>query len=161
MSDIIKNIIGSLFSAFIIALVLGVWNDYYFKKENITGYWKVSFVTTESSYNKYIGLKTYYDFILNQNGRTIIGTGEKISEDSVNGIIEYENGKRAHLNLTAGINYKVFSASTIDLIYKENGRKRESSTVLKLTIESSNKITGSFISTIASSKGTVIFERVQ
>jgi len=161
MSDILKSIIGSIVSALIIALALGVWNDYYFKKDNLTGYWKVSFVTTESSYKNYIGLKTYYDFILNQDGRRIVGTGEKVSEDSVNGIIEYKNGKRTHLNLTVGINYKVFSASTIDLIYKEKGRKRDSSTVLNLTIESPNKIRGSFISTIASSKGTVTFERVQ
>jgi hypothetical protein len=161
MSDIFKSIIGSIVSALIIALALGVWNDYYFKKDNLTGYWKVSFLTTESSYKNYIGLKTYYDFILNQDGRRIVGTGEKVSEDSVNGIIEYKNGKRTHLNLTAGINYKIFSASTIDLIYKEKGRKRDSSTVLNLNIESPNKIIGSFISTIASSKGTVTFERVQ
>jgi hypothetical protein len=91
MSDIFKSIIGSIVSAIIIALALGVWNDYYFKKDNLTAYWKVSFVTTESSYKNYICLKAYYDFILNQDGRRTVGTGEKVSEDFVNRIIEYKN----------------------------------------------------------------------
>lgn len=160
MSDISKSVIGSLISAVLIAVLFGFWNDYVYKKDRLTGYWKVELETVGSSYSKYRGLKTYYEFIIGQNVNSLNGTGEKISEDSVNGPVEYDTDKRTHLEFEGALTYRVFSKNTVDILYKENGRKRPSSTILNLVVESSEKMSGTFISTIASSKGNVVFTRV-
>lgn len=77
MKGILGNVAGSLISAVVIAIVFGLWNDYFYKRDQLTGFWKVEFETKSSSYNKYIGLKTYYDFIIGQAGNSISGTAEK------------------------------------------------------------------------------------
>ncbi len=69
MSDITKNIISSIVSALLIALILSIWNDHIFKSDRLTGYWNVEFETKQSSYSKFIGLKTYCDFVINQEGK--------------------------------------------------------------------------------------------
>ena len=160
MSDISKSVIGSLISAVLITVLFSLWNDYIYKKDQLTGYWEVEFETIETSYSKYRGLKTYYEFIIGQKGHGLDGTGEKISEDSVNGVIEYDADKRTHLDFDGVITYRVFSRNTVDITYKENGRKRPSSTILNLVIESRDRMSGTFISTIASSKGKVIFTKI-
>ncbi len=160
MSDITKNITGSIISALLIALIISLWNDYLYKRDRLTGYWKVEFETTESSYSKYIGLKTYFDFVINQEGNRLVGSGEKISEDSVNGVIEYESAKRVHIELTGAVRYRVFSKNTVDIRYVEEGRKRQSSTIVKLRIESPESMVGSYISTIAGSRGIAKFTKV-
>ncbi|MFT6915496.1 MAG: hypothetical protein ACJAWL_001805 [Motiliproteus sp.] len=160
MSDISKNIIGSLLSAILITLLFSLWNDYVYKKDQLTGYWEVEYETLESSYIKYQGLKMYYELILGQKGSLLQGTGEKVSEDSSNGIIEYDADKRAHIEFEGFLTYRFFSKNTVDITYKENGRKRPSSTILNLVVESNDKMSGTFISSIASSKGSVIFTRV-
>ena len=99
-------------------------------------------------------------FVIGQTGKTLSGTGEKVSENSVNGNFEYDPGKRAHLELEGSLSYRVFSENTVDIVYKENGRKRTSSTILNLVIESNDTMTGTFISTIASSKGSVKLTRI-
>ncbi|MCE9679246.1 hypothetical protein LZP69_08670 [Shewanella sp. AS1] len=160
MSEITKNVTGSLISAIVIALVFGIWNDYIYKKDRLTGYWKVEYKTEQSSYKPYIGLKTNYEFIIGQSGNTINGIGEKISEDSINGVIEYNAEKRGHVELQGSVTYRAFSKNSLDIVYKEEGLKRPSSTILNLVIESKNKMSGTFISTIASSKGVVTLTRV-
>lgn len=161
MSDIAKNVVGSLISAILIALVFSLWNDYIYKNDQLDGYWRVEYETAESSYQKYIGLKTYYDFVIGQNGNVVKGTGEKVAENLSGKYFEYENGKRTHLDFTGSITYKVFSKNKLDLIYKENGRKRSSSTILNLVITSKDKMVGTYISTIAASKGKVTFTKVK
>ncbi len=160
MADISKNVIGSLISAVLIAALFSLWNDYIYKKDQLTGYWKVEYETLESSYSNYRGLKTNYEFIIGQAGSTLSGTGEKISENSVNGKIEYDTNKRTHLEFNSALTYRVFSQNTVDIVYKENGRKRASSTILNLIVESNDRMHGTFISTIAASKGTATFTRV-
>lgn len=161
MSEISKNVLGSLISAVVVTAVFSLWNDYIYKRDQLSGFWKVEFETKESSYSPYIGLKTYYDFIIGQHDNTIDGTGEKISEDSVNGIIKYDADKRTHLTLNGALTYRVFSKNTVDIIYKEEGRKRPSSTILNLVVESNDQLTGTYISTIAESKGTVLLTRMK
>ncbi|MEH6467449.1 MAG: hypothetical protein V7722_07435 [Porticoccus sp.] len=160
MFDISKNVIGSLISAVLIALVFSLWNDFIYKKDQLSGYWKVEYETLHSSYNKYIGLKTSYEFVIGQTGSTLSGTGEKVSENSINGDFEYDRDQRNHLDLNGSLGYRIFSKNTVDIVYKENGKKRPSSTILNLVIESNDTISGTFISTIASSKGKVTLTRV-
>ena len=161
MIDIWKNVIASLISAVIIAIIFGVWNDNYYKKEDLSGYWEVEFVTVETDYSPDKDLKTYYYFTVGQNGHSLSGFGEKTSEDSSNGKIQYETKNRTHLEFQGAISYRVFSKSRVNITYRENGRRRPFSTVLSLVVESSNRISGTYISTAANTKGTVTFERVE
>lgn len=146
-------------SAILIAILFSLWNDYIYKKDQLTGYWSVESRVIKTSYKKYQGLKTNYDFIIGQIGNALNGTGEKISEDSVNGIVEYDADKRPYLEFTGTLTYRVFSKNKVDIVYKEYGRQRSSSTIMNLIVESNEKMTGTFISTIASSNGEVTFTR--
>jgi len=159
MSDISKSVVGSILSAILIAISFSLWNDYIYKRDELSGFWHVTIETTKSSNGNYIGLKTYYNFVAGQNGSSLRGTGEKISEDSVNGIIEYDTDKRTHLNFDGALTYRVFSSNTVDMIYKEEGRRRPSSSILNLVVESNDRLTGTFISTISKSSGKVVFTR--
>lgn len=161
MADLRKSILSSVLSALLLALILSLWNDFIYKGERLSGYWRAEFETTESTYSKYIGLKTRYDFVINQEGDRLVGSGEKVSENSVNGIIEYEPAKRTHLELTGAVTYKVFSDNSVDIQYKEDGRLRPSSTILSMTVQSGDMMTGRYISTIAGSRGTAKFTRVK
>tara|TARA_R110001592_G_scaffold362628_1_gene677402 strand:- start:5785 stop:6216 length:432 start_codon:yes stop_codon:yes gene_type:complete len=139
--------------------MFSLWNDFVYKKDRVSGYWVAEFETLESSYSNFIDLKTNYEFVIGQTGSVINGSGEKVSEVSVNGYIEYDHEKRSHLELNGSLGYRVFAKSTVDIVYKENGRKRPSSTILNLVIDSKNKMSGTFISTIASSSGKVTLTR--
>lgn len=157
--DILKSTIGSLFSAIVIVVLFGLWNDYVYKKDQLTGYWNVTYETTDTTYSPYKGLKTNYVFVINQKGDILSGTGEKISESSRNGYIEYDAEKRTHLNFEGALSYHVFSKNAVNMIHMENGIKRPSSRILNLVIESNDLMKGTFISTIAESKGKVILTR--
>lgn len=160
MSEVLKNVFGSIISAILIALVISFWNDFFYKSDNLTGYWNVELETIQTSHEKFKGLKVYYDFIINQEGNRLIGSGEKISEQALNSPpFEYDAKKRTHLELTGAVTYKVFTKNRVDLHYKEEGRLRPSSSILKLRIDSKNKMSGKFMSTIAESSGNVVFTR--
>jgi hypothetical protein len=158
--DVLKNIVGALVSAVLIALIFGVWNDYFYKKDRIGGYWEAEFETLKSSYRDYEGMETYYELLIAQNGPVISGVGEKVREDSVNGNIEYDTDKRNHIEFDGSITYRVYQRNRVDIVFKENGRRRKSSTVLNLTIDSEIKMTGTFISSVASSKGKVTLTKL-
>lgn len=159
--NILKGIAKSLLSAITIAILFALWNDYIYKKDQLTGYWNVTYETVESQHSHYKGLKTHYIFVINQKIDTLSGTGEKTSE-SLNGeAIEYDTKNRTHLTFDGALNYHVFSPNTVNLIHIENGRIRPSSRILNLIIKSNNLMTGNFISTIAGSKGKVTLIRNQ
>ena len=67
MSDVSKSVTGSLISAVLIAVLFGLWNDYIYKNDKLTGYWKVESETIESSYSKYrVIYKTLKDQVMIQ-----------------------------------------------------------------------------------------------
>ena len=155
-----KGVAGSLTSAILIALMISIWNDGFYRSVRLTGYWKAEFKTINTSYSKYSNLKVNYDYIINQEGNALVGSGEKISEDSGSGVIEYDPKERTHLNLTGAVTYKIFSSNVVDILSKEEGRLRPSSTIIKLTVESPESMVGTFISTVAKSSGIVRFTKV-
>ena len=161
MSGIAKSVLKSIITTILLALIFSLWNDFFYKKDRLTGFWKVEFENTESSYSKYIGLKTYYEYVIGQAGNSLSGSGEKVSEDSANGVIVYDHDKRTHLDFKGALTYRFLSKNIVDLTQKEKGRLRPSSTVVKLMIESNDRMSGTFMSTIAATRGKVVFTRVK
>lgn len=160
MKEIARNIIASVISAIIIALMLFVWNDYFFKKDNLAGYWSVKYITDETTHDNFLDLEENYDFLFTQSGDALDGTGEKISEMSSLGFVEYDTAKRTQVTILGTVKYKFFSNSEIDISHFEKGRRRPSSRILKLKVMSNNRIEGTFISTVAQSSGRVELTRI-
>lgn len=155
MEAIACNIVASVLSAILIALLLLVWNDYFLKRDRLTGYWNVKYITDKTTYSPYLNLEENYDFLITQQGNVLSGTGEKISELSSSESVEYDADKRTHVNLIGNLKYNFFSNSELDLSHLEKGRIRDSSRILKLRVLSNNSIEGTYISTIADSSGRV------
>jgi hypothetical protein len=161
MGEVARGIIASVLSAILLSLVFFFWNDFVYRKDSLTGYWKAEAEVTKSSYNPYVGLRTEYHLLLVQTGNVVTGTGEKVLEITKKGLNEYDHEDRPQITLDGGVTYKFFSPSSVHLRYTEDGSRRKSSTLLDLTIESGNTVSGNFMSTIAASSGTVRLTRTQ
>ncbi|MCP4429747.1 MAG: hypothetical protein GY806_02090 [Gammaproteobacteria bacterium] len=159
MKGIVCNIFTSVSSAVVIALLLFVWNDHFLKIDRLTGYWNVNYVTEKTTYDAFHNLEENYDFLITQSDNTLSGSGEKISELSPSGFIEYDAEKRTHVKILGNLKYNFFSESEVDISHVEKGRKRESSRILRLKVISNDLIIGTFISTIADSSGHVRLTR--
>ena len=161
MIDISKNIIGSLLSAIVIAILFSIWNDFFYKKDRLTGYWQAEFRVLETSYSKYEGMKTYSDYLINQENGHITGTAEKMKENSKLGIIEYIGKDRTLSTFSGGISYRFFSNNIVDIHQTQLGTERKSSSIIKLKLISEYELRGDFVSTVANSSGEVVFKRVK
>ena len=153
--NILTNFIGSFFSSALIVFIIFLINEKFFAI-HISGVWHTK---TEIKLSNTI--KDYtLDFTLNllQKGGEIIGYGEKIAETSPKGErYEYETAKRVKLEINGCIKKRYFGPSEIYLVIREFGRLRESGTVYKLRYyRKKNRLVGTFSSTAANSKGTVI-----
>jgi len=105
-------------------------------------------------------MKTSYAFILQQEGQVLRGPTEKISEEVAGEVTDYQPYDRIHGNASGTMAYKVYSNNTLDLVVQENGRLRKSSTILHLEVVNQNHLEGTFASTAANSKGTVVLTRI-
>lgn len=123
--------------------------------------WKAEFQTQNSEFDRYEGMKTNYTLLLQQEGQVLRGVTEKVSEEIEGETKSYQPYDRVHGQASGTIAYRVFSNSTIDLVILENGRVRESSSILNLEVVSQDRLEGTFTSTAADSKGTVVFSRAE
>ena len=158
---IINNIISAVISAFIIAGLLAIWNDYFYKADQLAGFWRAEFEIQQSDIARFEGMKTSYAFILQQEGQVLRGATEKISEEVDGEIKNYQPYDRIHGNASGTITYRVYPNSTLDLVVQENGRLRKSTTILHLELVSQNRLEGTFASTAANSVGRVVLKRAE
>lgn len=140
--------------------MLAIWNDCFYKADRLAGFWRAEFETQESEVERFEGMKTRYAFILQQEGQVLRGATEKISEDVDGEVTDYQPYDRIHGNVSGTIAYKVYSNSNLDLVVQENGRLRKSSTILHLEVVNQGRLEGTFTSTAANSKGTLVLTRV-
>ncbi|AZZ92680.1 hypothetical protein EUZ85_18895 [Hahella sp. KA22] len=156
-----KGISENIISAILIAIIFGLWNDYLYKVDRLSGRWKVEFYVENTEYNPYKGMTATHEIFLIQNGLGISGLGEKVAEETNSESIAYHPSKRSHSEISGTITYKFFSDNLVDLTLKEDGLIRKSSTFVHLVAESSDSMSGTFFSTAANSKGAVSFKRIQ
>jgi len=159
MKDIINNVIGSVISAVIIALVFFVWNDFCNSKANISGIWKVENIVTETQHDNFKDMKIYYEAFINETNGHIEGSAEKTAEYSFGRRFEYERDKRVHIEINGKLKNNFLVADEIHLFLKEHGRLRDSTASMNLRAINQNHLEGQFYSTAANSKGRTIWKR--
>jgi bisphosphoglycerate-dependent phosphoglycerate mutase len=150
--DIFKNVLASIISAIIIAFIFAVWSD---SEIDLTGKWTLETTTKDAIKESFKNMKLTYESHLIELNEEIIFNSEKTKEKSVNGEIEYHGKERTYLKCTGEKKYKFFSKNKLIFHCEETGKERKSITILDLTIESKDKITGTFQSTISDSSGDV------
>lgn len=155
-----KEIIKAVMSGVILAFMFFIWNDFFYRTDNLAGAWQFSATIDSTTYRPFEGMRLYWRVILVQEGDVLTGTGEKISEfTAAGGEFEYEPKDRTRIDIVGTIRYKFFSPNEVQLHYKEHGAVRESSTFLELQIISENQLLGSFHSTAANSRGKAEWTR--
>jgi hypothetical protein len=160
MKGITKNVAASIISAILIALIFFVWNDFFCKPSDISGVWQVECYVLKSNHSEYEGMTLFFDVLLQQNGREITGTGEKVAEKSKGGEkYEFERDKRVHIEITGKLRNNFIIDDKVFLHFVEHGRIRESSTVENMKILSNKLMEGTFFSTAADSSGKTFWKK--
>jgi hypothetical protein len=118
---------------------------------NVSGDWTITNTIQSTSYHPFQGLALGYRVILMQDGTNISGSGEKWSENN-NWLPPL-----AHTHITI----KGFvKGNHISATFEEDGAVRKSVGTLEWTYQSSpERVTGSFTSTAANSRGSSAGER--
>jgi hypothetical protein len=148
-----------VWSAIAIALVFFFWSDFIDRQPNLNGTWYFTGVTIGTAHAPYRGMKVTYEVNLLQDKLHLTGFGEKIRDEVGGKVTNYTGKDRAQIEVTANITHRYFSRDTLELQYSEAGAVRRSSTFQKLVRYSDEAMSGSFSSTIASSRGPVEWRR--
>lgn len=160
MCELFSNILATIIGGLILTLMLFILNESVFKKVNLSGEWQVETFTRISAYAPYTKMKLYFNTHLLQQGYALIGSAEKTREVLASGNSHvYRPEKRVTLKLFGYYERKYLGTSELFLMIIEKGSARETRTSYHLVINSDKKMTGTFTSTAADSKGTVLMTR--
>ena len=160
------NIAATVIGGVILSLLFFWVKEKVFPIPRITGRWFFEMKTTETSYNPYKDMILQYEAIVSIEGKKIEGTVEKIYEDSSRTREKEYTGKHRTRGLVSGYVEKNYLGKDFVYLYfveKNKAEKiedeRESTTFFKLINPKDNQMDGTFISTIARSKGIVKWQR--
>lgn len=152
-SESIATIIGGL----LLTLILFLVNEYILRKKNITGEWKMTIEIKDTTYNPYKNLKIEYIVHLLQKGNELMGSGEKIRDILPDGTQnKFLEKNRVRIDLDGFFERKYLRKANIYLQSNEDGRIRETRATYILTLLEDNLMKGSFISTAASTSGSIV-----
>jgi hypothetical protein len=156
--DLNSNLIGSFFAGFLLTIILFALDEYIFNI-NITGEWNVKEILVETS-GPYIGYHLFYTFHLLQKGYEIVGCGEKIRQTESDGkLITFERNKRVRLEVEGYLKRGYLSRTKIYLLIYEHGRRRDTSSIITLSMKEASSFKGNFSSTAADAKGMIEFTK--
>ena len=130
-----------------------------FSLPSMNGLWTFEMTTVSTSYNPFKKMKLTYLVLLIQEGSSLSGTGEKIKEIASGKARVYPAKKRIHIEIKGQIAKHYFKEDQITFHITESGLKRKSSTVHSLRVINKDKLAGSFVSTIATSTGDIVWFR--
>lgn len=134
--------------------------DWIRRNNNISGRWIITEKIIDSNYRPYIGMKLISTLNLLHYQDNISGTGEKVSETTLeNGEFNYLSEKRTKYSVQGNFDWRLFGRNIYRLHVTNHGNKRITSALLTVKRINRNRLEGSFISEAAESIGTVTFER--
>ena len=160
-SFVIKQAVGAIVTA--VALWIGylIFNDFLAPVPDLSGRWKFTITYTNTENTSFQDLEVTYQALLTQNELTLSGTGEKLSDRGPGRIpINYYGDKRTNIDLTGSFTRRFFTQDLLMLSYKEDGKQRQSSTILRLVIHDDDILCGCFVTTVADTFGPVVWQRI-
>lgn len=113
-------------------------------EENLTGRWNVVNTVQKTSYRSFQDLKIGFDLAITQNGKSITGKGEKVSE----------NGRSLPASSRTPIQVEgSIDGNRIEATFFEVGASRKTTGRFVWTIDETGGLNGTFASTAARSSG--------
>lgn len=153
MKDVFRGVVSTLVAA---GLIVGM-KECFYDNTNINGRWGIETTVENSNYKKYKDLKLEYNFLLNQNGTTISGTGERVAEITTKKKV-YAPKNRSNITINGSIEKRFFGTDIIYVFFNENYGARPTSTMLKFYYNDKD-MKGEYSSTIADQSGSVTLTR--
>ena len=154
-----SNVAATVVGGILLAVILFLAHEKFFPLPNIMGQWYFQIHTTESEHIPYNNMTLEYVAVLWQQGNRVQGTAEKIYEDSSSGKIEYTGQHRTQSRINGYIKKNYFGSDRAYLHMAEEGKRRESTTFYEVTVDSNQKMKGTFNSTIAHQSGNTRWQR--
>ena len=141
-----------------VSLSLGymVFNDFIAPPPDLSGSWKFTMIYEDTAHGEFKDLQVTYQVLLVQDGLTLSGHGEKLSDRSPGGNAEdYTGARRTNIEMLGTVTRNYLSRDTLLLHYSEEGHLRESGTVHRVVQCGEGMLCGCFLSTIADTTGSV------
>lgn len=157
--NIAINVITTVASGLLLALILFFVKERWFGIPNITGKWYFEKTTLISSYTDYEGMILRYVAVIWREGGKLSGTVEKIYENSVTGEREYVGDKRSRGRLEGYYEVRYFSKDKIYIHIEEKGHGRESTSYFELEETENGGFIGFFNSFVANQEGQSTWQR--
>jgi len=138
--------------------------EHLFSLPSITGAWECHLVVTASAYNPFKGMDLWYRVVLLQDGRNLIGRGEKYKDHAANQSPRSYDGKhRIGTEIQGRIDKNLTKPDVVRVHWSEDGEDRISSTICVLNIsgsKSKGNLSGKFYSTAGECHGHTTWTRV-
>jgi hypothetical protein len=112
---------------------------------NLTGEWTVTNTVVETSYAPYRDLRLGFRIVVQHDGPTFTGAGEKY----------LENGRKIPRAARRPIRIqgRVAAGAIIEATFQEDGHSRQIQGLFRLTMQDRQHLTGTFVSTAANTSG--------
>ena len=155
-SDVLSNGLAGIALTIIFFFI----RDWIRRRNNISGKWIITEKIIDSNYRPYIGMKLISTLNLLHYQDNIFGTGEKVSETTLeNGELNYPHEKRTKYSIQGSFDWRLSGRNIYRLHLTNHGNIRTTSALLTVKRITRNRLEGSFISEAAESIGTVTLER--
>ena len=160
MSDFWKNVfagvVATIIGGILLTFLLFAFDEWVRPKPNITGEWVIETYTTQSNYLPFKYVKEEFKLDLLQKGNEILGSGEKVKETDLDGkVIVFNPERRVRLDVAGYMERNYIKTTKVNFNIIEHGERAPSTNTFFLTVDNSDNLTGSFISTVSNTKGTV------
>ena len=158
-NEVLADVVANTLSALLMALLAVVALDNFYSTPQLGGMWEFEVHVDDTSYSPYNELSLKYQVILLQKELQFSGSGDKYAE-RINPEQEYSElagDARIPIEISGYIEKNLLSPNRVFISIREKGSVRSSATFHELDVLSNEKLLGSFKSTIANSKGSVVW----
>lgn len=155
---------ATVFGGVALSVTFFLLKEHLFSLPSITGVWECHLIVKESAFNPYRGMDLWYRVILLQDGRKLIGRGEKYKDHAANQPPRSYDGKhRIGTEIQGRIDKNITKSDVVRIQWTEDGKNRISSTICELNIsgsKSKGNLSGRFYSTAGECHGYATWTRV-
>ena len=160
VSSLGNQVVGALVTTVSLSLGYMIFNDYVAPPPDFSGSWKFTVVYEDTARSSFKDLEVTYQVLLVQEGLSLSGHGEKLSDRGPGqDPVDYAGDRRTNIAVRGTITRNYLSRDTLVLHYNEEGRRRDSSTVHRVAQCGAGVLCGCFRSTIADTTGSVWWRR--
>ena len=163
LSSIGDRVVAAVLTTAALSVGFMIFNDYVAPPPDLAGRWKFTVVYEDTALARFQDLEVTYQVLLIQEGLKLSGAGEKLSDRGPAPIerVDYSDDRRTNIDLVGNVARSYFSPDGLVIHYREAGRRRQSSTLHELEYFDAQTMCGCFQSTVADTRGSVWWERVE